>query len=94
MKSNQHQPEPEKQPTEQQPEQKPSEQQPEQQHYSYTVNEDGIYTVQTKHGKFELRIIGNPNKLLVIPIKYIYGIDVIPRDNLRPMDQPVNQSEE
>ena len=72
MKSNQHQPEPEKQPTEQQPEQKPQ-----------------TYTMQTKHGEYELRIIGDPARLLDIPIKFYYGIDVSPKNNLRPPYQPV-----
>lgn len=89
MQAEQHQPEPEKQPTEQQPEQKPSEQQPEQQRFTYTVSEDGVYTVQTKHGKFDLRIKGDTNKLLVIPIKHFYGIDAIVGDGVIQLNQPV-----
>lgn len=35
-----------------------------------------VYTIQTVCGEYELNIIGNPSKLLEIPIKFYYGINV------------------
>lgn len=65
-----------------QPEQhQPTEQQPEQKPQTYTM--------QTECGEYELRIIGDPARLLDIPIKFYYGIDVSPKNNQRPPYQPV-----
>lgn len=49
------------------------------------------YTVMTKCGRFDLNIIGNPDRLLDTPIRFLYKIDVSPKDELRPLDQPVEK---
>ncbi len=59
------------------------------------INLQSIYAeyvpVQTKCGVFYFRVLGDPARLLDIPIKFYYGIDVSPKDELRPLYQPVEK---
>lgn len=60
--------------------------------YQQSSSNPTTYKVQTKYGEFELRVLGDPARLLDIPIKFYYGVDVKPKVALPPLYQPVEKS--